>query len=403
MNNVLCISKDASRLSQLMRLIGECGGKRRTTRTVGTPSQLAQRGDTLQSFDVLIVDAVSLEDTELSVVAEFCHRYEHLTCILLADDASSHTLIAAMRAGFRDVLSWPLDQGLLHEALVRAEAKGPSQSGHDTHVISFMSCKGGTGTTFIASNVAHAISTQWGKQVLLVDLNQLYGDAAYVVTSETPASTLPQICEQIERMDSAFLDASLLHVSETFHVLAGAGDPIKAAEISSDRLEWIIGIALARYDLVIFDIGQAINPLSILALDRSNEIHLVLQATMPHLRAGRRLQEILASLSYPQERMRLLLNRYHRRAQRERAALEEVLGMLPYQVLPDESDIVAEALNEGVPVSAIKRGAEVTRAIEQLAQRIVHQVQAPIHVHACIASKHAWFTKRSATPKLKTT
>jgi hypothetical protein len=56
-----------------------------------------------------------------------------------------------------------------------------------------------------------------------------------------------------------------------------------------------------------------------------------------------------------------------------------------------------------VPVSAIKRGAEVTRAIEQLAQRIVHQVQAPGHVHARIAPKHAWFTKRSATPKLKTT
>lgn len=402
MIDILSISEDASRLAEIGRLIGECGSYR-TTKTLGNPSQLAQRGDSLDSFDVLIIDALTLEDAALTVIAELCHRHERLTCILVTAETSPQMLIAAMRAGFRDVLAWPLDQRSLGEALLRAEGKRAGRGEQETRTLSFMSCKGGVGTTLIATNVAHAISTAWRKRVLLIDLNQLYGDAAFFITNEMPASTLPQICGQIERMDLAFLDASLTHVSDTFDILAGAGDPAKASEISADRLEWILGLAIPRYDFVIFDLGQSINQLSILALDRSNEIYLVLEASMPHVRAGRRLQEILASLGYPSERMRLLLNRYSRHAERARTALEEVLAMSPYQVLPEDASVVADALNEGVPVSEIKRNSGVARGLHQLAENIVNQVPVPTRGRARSESWQPRFFARSATPKLKTT
>ncbi len=401
MIDILCISKDASRLAQVARLIGECGGYR-TTRTLGSPSQIAQRGDTLESFDALIVDASTLAEAELSVVTDISHRHDQLTCILLTADDSPQTLIAAMRAGFRDVLAWPLDQRSLGEALLRAESKRAARGGQETRIVSFMSCKGGTGTTFVAANVAHAIATHSKKRVLLIDLNPLYGDAAFLLTNETPASTLPQICSSVERLDSAFLDASLVHVSDTFHILAGAGDPVKAAEVSSDKLEWLLGIAIPRYDYVIFDLGESISQLSILALDRSNEIHLVLQPSMPHARAGRRLQDILGSLGYASDRMRLVLNRYHRRADRTRAALEEVLDMVPYQVIPEDAEVVSDALNEGVPVAEMKRNSGVARAIQQLADNIVARVPVPTHGRAHVESRPSRFFGRGATPKLKT-
>lgn len=401
MIDILSISKDASRLAQIVRLIGECGNYR-TTRTVGSPAQLAQRGDGLDSFDVLIVDAVSLEDAELAVIADLNRRYERLTCVLLTPDASPQTLIAAMRAGFRDVLGWPLDPHSLGEALLRAESKRSLGGVHETRIVSFVSCKGGNGTTLVASNVAHAISTHRQKRVLLIDLNQLYGDAAFLVTSETPPSTLPQMCGQIERMDSAFLDASLLHVSETFHVLAGAGDPVKAGEIHHERLEWILGIAIPRYDFVIFDVGQSLNPLSMLALDRSEEIHMVLQAGMPHLRAGRRLREILGSLGYASDNLRLVLNRHTREAERARAALEEVLDMSPYQVLPEDLDVVTKALDEGVPVSTVKRTSGIARGLQQLAENIVDRVPAAARGRARAETRSLRFFGRSVAPKLKT-
>jgi pilus assembly protein CpaE len=400
MIDILSISKDAARLAQMTRLIGECGSYR-TTRTVCSPSQLAQRGDSLASFDVLIVDAVSLEDAELEVVASLSQRHERLTCILVTPDTSPQTLICAMSAGFRDVLCWPLDPRSLGEALSRAESKVVSRGGHETRLISFISCKGGTGTTLIAANVAHAIASGSKKRVLLIDLNQLYGDAAFLLTNDTPPSSLPQMCAQIERMDSAFLDASVLHLSDTFDVLAGAGDPVKSAEINSERLEWILGIAVPRYDFVIVDVGQTINPLSILALDRSSEIHVVLQASMPHVRAGRRLQDILASLGYPHERIRLLLNRYTKHGDAARSAVEDVLDMLPYQVIPEDTEVVANALNEGLPVFDVKRSSGVARALQQLADNIVKTEPAPVRGRTRVEPRQPKFFGRSL-PKLKT-
>ncbi|HYS64616.1 MAG TPA: AAA family ATPase [Paraburkholderia sp.] len=402
MINILITSEDATRLAQIVRLIGECGNYR-TTRVAGRPSLLIERGDSLDAFDVLIVDASSLDTAELPVAARLCSGRAQVTCILLIPDASPQTLIEAMRAGFRDVLGWPLNRASLGDALSRIETQRALHGAHETQIVSFLSCKGGAGTSFIASNVAHAISdTQQKKRVLLIDLNQLFGDAAFLVTEEKAPSTLPQMCAQIERMDAAFFDACLVHVSDTFHILAGAGDPIKASEIKEERLEWILGVAVPRYDLVIFDLGQSINPLSILALDRSDQIHLVLQASMPHVRAGRRLQEILASLAYPADRTRLLLNRYTRHGERARAALEEVLGMRPYQVIPEDTEAVLESVNHGVPIAKVSRNSGVSRGLLALASNIVSLSAGPEGSRVKSEPLLTRFFGRNPTPKLKT-
>lgn len=400
MINVLALSEDSTRLAQIVRLIGECGGCR-TTRATVTPSRLSERGDSLDAFDVLMVDAVTLTDAELAVVESIHHAHARLTCILVTPDTSSQTLIAAMRAGFRDVLSWPLDPRPLGEALRRAQAQSGPGNAHDTRILSFMSCKGGAGTSFIAANVAHAIASLAQKRVLLIDLNQQFADAAFLVSDETPPSTLPQICSQIERMDLAFFDASLVHVSENFHILAGAGDPIKAAELKDDRLEWILGVAVPRYDFVLFDLGQTINQLSMLALDSSEQIHIVLQASMPHVRAGRRLQEILGSLGYAPDQMRLLLNRYTRHAERPRAALEQVLGMKAWQVIPEDAEVVSDAMNQGLPILTTARKSSVSRSLQTLAQNIVGGVPASARRPAGRTSLFARLVGRQAPQKLE--
>ncbi|PVX70675.1 AAA family ATPase [Paraburkholderia unamae] len=369
MIDILITSTDAERLAQIMRTIAGCGPYR-TTRSVGTPFDLVERGDTLDAFDVLIVDARGLQEAQLPAVSELCRRCERLMCVLLIPEASPDELIAAMRAGFRDVVTGPQDGRAIGEALQRAIGQRAQGSTRASRIVSFMSCKGGVGTSFIAANVAHIVSQTQSRRVLLIDLNQLYADAAFLVTADTPPSTLPQLCAEVDRMDVAFFDASVMHVAENFDILAGAGDPIKAGEMRQDRLEWVLGVATPRYDCVILDLGQTINPLSMLALDRSDEIHIVLQASMPHLHAGRRLLEILQSLGYGPERMRLLLNRQTRHGELMREAADSVLGMKPLLVIPDDARAVAEAVNQGVPIAVAAPGSAVTRALRTLAASV---------------------------------
>ncbi|KVH56213.1 pilus assembly protein [Burkholderia sp. MSMB1072] len=400
MINILVASDDTVRLSQLARLVAD-SGRYRTTRATGRPSQIEHRTDGLDAFDVLLIDGTSLDPFELSAIERICRAHASLTCILVTADASPHVLLDAMRAGARDVLQWPLDLQALGNALERAAAQSTRRDTDDTRIVSFMSCKGGAGTSFAAGNVAFEIAEGFKRRVLLIDVNQQFADAAFLVSDETPPSTLPQLCAQIERLDSAFLDASVAHVTENFHVLAGAGDPFKAAEVREDALEWILGVAAPRYDFVIFDVGVGINPLSMVALDRSDQIQIVLQPAMPHVRAGRRLLEMLVSLGYSTDRLRLIVNRATRASERTRTALEEVLGLQAACTIPDDADTVLEAINQGHPVSRLARGSAITRALQGCAKQLVDgEVRAgrsATHTEPLMSRLFG----RKATPKLK--
>lgn len=400
MINILVASDDTARLSQIARLVAD-SGRYRTTRATGRPSQIEHRTDGLDAFDVLLIDGTSLEPFELSAIERICRAHASLTCILVTADASPHVLLDAMRAGARDVLQWPLDVQALGNALERAAAQSTRRDTDDTRIVSFMSCKGGAGTSFAAGNVAFEIAEGFKRRVLLIDVNQQFADAAFLVSDETPPSTLPQLCAQIERLDSAFLDASVAHVTENFHVLAGAGDPVKAAEVHEDALEWILGVAAPRYDFVIFDVGVGINPLSMVALDRSDQIQIVLQPAMPHVRAGRRLLEILVSLGYSTDQLRLIVNRATRARERTRTALEEVLGLHAACTIPDDADIVLEAINQGHPVSRLARGSAVARALQGYAKQLVDgEVRAGRSATRTEPLMSRLFG-RKATPKLK--
>ncbi|WP_126224495.1 AAA family ATPase [Burkholderia ambifaria] len=400
MINILVAADDTARLMQIARLVTD-SGHYRVTRAHGRPSQIEHRTDGLDSFDILLIDGALTDAAELSAIERICRLHPCLIGILVTADAAPHVLLDAMRAGARDVLQWPIDPAALARALERAAAQSTRRDGDDTRFVSFMSCKGGAGTSFAASNVAYEIAEAHKRRVLLVDLNQQFADAAFLVSDETPPSTLPQLCAQIERLDGAFLDASVAHVTPTFHVLAGAGDPVKAAEMREDALEWILGVAAPRYDFVIFDIGVSINPLSMIALDRSDQIQLVLQPAMPHVRAGRRLLEILVSLGYPVDQLRLVVNRMTRAGDRSRAALEEVLGLHATCTIPDDVDTVREALDLGHPASRVARSAAVTRALQACAKQIVEGDVRTRHGTSSSEPLMSRLFGRKATPKLK--
>lgn len=400
MINILVASDDTARLTQIARLVTD-SGRYRVTRAAGRASQIEHRTDGLDAFDILLIDGATIDATELAAIERICRLHPVLTGILVTADTSPHMLLDAMRAGARDVLQWPIDPAALARALERAAAQSTRRDAEDTRIVSFMSCKGGAGTSFTASNVAYEIAEGFKRRVLLIDLNQQFADAAFLVSDETPPSTLPQLCAQIERLDGAFLDASVAHVTPTFHVLAGAGDPVKAAEMREDALEWILGVAAPRYDFVIFDIGVSINPLSMVALDRSDQVQLVLQPAMPHVRAGRRLLEILVSLGYSTDQMRLVVNRVTRASERTRTALEEVLGLQAVCTIPDDVDTVREAIDQGHPVSRVARGAAVVRALQGCAKQIVEGDVRAGHGTASSEPLMSRLFGRKAAPKLK--
>lgn len=122
--------------------------------------------------------------------------------------------------------------------------------------------------------------------------------------------------------------------------------------------------------MVIFDVGQDINPASIVVLDHSTVIYPVLQLTLPHLRAGRRLLDICHSLGYHAERLRLVINRYEKHTPVDLHTLENAFGLHAAHLLPNDRGPVRDASSQGVPVLQLAEHSPIARALADMASQL---------------------------------
>ncbi|AYB61446.1 AAA family ATPase [Ralstonia solanacearum] len=369
MAKIALVSADDARLQYLSGLIAQAANHV-VHRTCAAPSQALAKPGLGQGTDLLILEAAAFNPDDIQQLRRLTSEHPDTPCMLLTESPSADLLMRAMRAGVQCVLPWPPDAQEFRDELQRCTSHALSSTRHDGQVLSFLSCKGGSGTTFTAANFAHVLSARHGKHVLLVDLCQQYGDAAFLVTDQSPPATLANVCNQIDRLDAALLDTCVTHVGPGFDVLAGAGDPVKAGEIKAAHLERILVLAASLYDVVVSDLGQDINPASIVVLDHSSVIYPVLQLSLSYLRAGRRLMEICHSLGYHADRLRLVVNQYDKRVPITQNTLESAFGMPVAHVLPYDPGTVRDAANQGVPVLQLAEGSPIARALADMARQL---------------------------------
>ena len=120
---------------------------------------------------LVIIDASDFEPSEADQLERLAKHYPDASFMLLTREHQQDLLIRAMRAGVREVLQLPLIHRAFHEAMDRIAASAGETSVRDGKVLAFISCKGGSGATFISTNFAYALATLADKKVLLIDLD----------------------------------------------------------------------------------------------------------------------------------------------------------------------------------------------------------------------------------------
>ncbi|MFM0591581.1 AAA family ATPase [Paraburkholderia dilworthii] len=367
MIDTLLISSSAERAPRIAARLEASGMAFRLRTLHGTAKQLRVHAAAIRSADLLIIDDADLTPRDLSGVEEALSHTPHLHCMLVTPSPSTTLLMAAMRVGVRHVLSWPLDEAEFADALAHVSAKKHAGMRREGRVVSFTSCKGGSGTTLIAVNLAYALAAQRDKRVLLIDLNQQFADASLLVADKTPPATLADLCSQIDRLDAAFFEACVMHVHPNLDVLAGAGDPVKSGELRATHLERILTLVREQYDAVLIDVGQNINPLAIHSLDHSDSICMIVRQNVLYLHAGRRMLDIFRELGYAASKVKLIVNQYEKNARINLTTLEETFGAKIAHHLPRDEKQATEALNHGVPLVTAAKGGALAQGIVQLA------------------------------------
>jgi pilus assembly protein CpaE len=246
-------------------------------------------------------------------------------------------------------------------------------------VLSFISCKGGSGATFLAANLAYALATQGEGKVALFDLNLQFGDALLFLSDQKAAHTLSDIVQGIHRLDAALLKTSMVNIAPNLDVLAAPEDTSQAMEVKPEHVDALLQLARRHYDYVILDLGHSIDATTVRALDKADKIYAVLQSTLPFVRGARRMVDIFQKLEYPDAKTELVLNRYEKGGDVDVKAAESALGKRISHIVPNHYDDATASVNQGVPVIRLSATGILSKALNQWAAQLLQKpVQEPI-------------------------
>jgi pilus assembly protein CpaE len=368
---IAVISPNSGHLEDIGRYLQAPNGSRAIALHEGGMSKVRVVADQ-QRPELIIVDSMCRDLEELRVLEYVNAQHPRTVVVMLCVNQSPDFLIHAMRAGVREVLKSPVTKEVLLAAVERIEQRlGLVARPRDPGTIAaFVPCKGGSGATFIATNLGYQLAAE-NKKVLLIDLNLQFGDAVLYIHDNKPATNLGDVARNIQRLDASFLAGNLVKISPNYGVLAAPEDPGQAIEIKPEHIDVLLNVAINHYDFVILDVARTLDAVTIKALDRATYVFPVMQLTLPFLRDANRMVSAFRTLGYSRDKIRLLVNRLEKSSEVKLMDVERTLGLSAFKTLPNSYDAVAAAMNHGQPIASFARANALAKALQDLAQTLI--------------------------------
>lgn len=293
-------------------------------------------------------------------------RVPGVMVLLVSPDASIDLLKSAMEAGVRHILPAPLSRDSVISAVDywhKTESLSSRLTDNKGELLAFLNAKGGSGSTFLASNLGYTLAAA-GRKVLLVDLNLFFGDMVANVTDRKPGASILDLARQSELLDAALLESSVLAARENLYVLAAPLFPYHIEILTPKILQKILVLALSHYDFVILDTGRTLDPTTIKALDLSDRIYLVLQLALPAIQNVKRIETVFEGLGYGQNKLQVVVNRYEKNGSIALDELERVTQTRVARTVPASYEAVMASINEGVPLPMLSPRDPVTHLLQ---------------------------------------
>lgn len=312
-------------------------------------------------LDFPISDAEAFEQIEAATL-----RMPGVMVLLVSPDPSIELLKRAMEAGVRHVLSAPMSKASLLSAIAylhKTESLSARLLDSEGELLAFLNAKGGSGSTFLASNLGYTLAAA-GKKVLLVDLNLFFGDMVTHVTDRKPNSSILDLARQSDILDAALLASSVLTARENLSVLAAPQLPYRTEVLTPEILQKILELALGQYDFVILDVGQTLDPTTIKALDLSARIYLILQLALPSIQNVKRIETVFEGLGYTQGKLNIVVNRYEKNGTIGLDEVERATQTKVARTVPASYEAVMASINEGVPLPMLFPRDAVTHVLQ---------------------------------------
>jgi pilus assembly protein CpaE len=322
----------------------------------------------------------SLPVDELAAIRE----HTRTPVVLLASGEASALLEEALDADVADVLLLPQLADNVVFAVRKAAHAGrrvTNSTREHGRIVTVFSPKGGTGKTVTATNLSTALVKHKGKRTLLLDLDLQFGDAAIMLAIE-PDRTIQDLMAAPGELDSEKLAGYTLRHPSGIDILPAPIRPEDAELVTEPKLARLLEVARESYDMIVVDTSPFFHGPMLATLDRTDELLLVCGLEVPTIKNVRLSLQTLELLSFPPNRIRVVLNRANSQVGLKRSEVEAALETKVSFELPSDR-AVPLSVNRGQPAVLSEPGSDFARAIKEMANALV----AP---HGERASRRRW-------------
>lgn len=303
--------------------------------------------------------------------------------ILLRADLEVDSVLAAMRAGVREVLSVD-DEVALSEACRRYEQQQLPQpaggAGRRGHVVTVYSSKGGCGKTTLAVNVAVQLARA-GQQVCLVDFDLTFGDVA-ITLGLTPKRTIADVAGLGDSLDELKVRSLITPYQAGIDCLLAPVAPGEAEKVHVSATTALLAVLSSMYDYVIVDTPSQLTEHVLAALDASHQQLLLTAPEIPALKNLRVTLDMLDLLGYDRAGRTVVLNRADAEVGLSTADVERVVNHPIAGHVPSSREVPI-SINKGEPLTVRSPEHPVASAIGSLVHtHILHTAPAVATVQA---------------------
>ncbi len=321
--------------------------------------------------DICIVD-FDKDRHSAAMVAERIHSGLPETAVFaVSSQTHPEAILEAMRSGCGEYLVKPLDREQLVKAIARiGSRRREKQEQGRAQVLAFMGSKGGCGTTTLATQLGALLSSSFSRNSLLLDLHPDFGDAALYLKLTKGRFHFFELLENADRLDSDFLQSFVMRHSSGLDLIPAPEGSVTGREVlPAGALTHTINFLRLRYEFILVDLPPALNDENLAVIRDCDQLYLVTVAEVSAVRNLVRQQEYFASKGIPRDKIRVVLNRYHKRNVITEAQIEKVLEQKIFWRVPNQYPQVVKTIHEGDPVAQLS-SSEVTQNLEDWAESI---------------------------------
>jgi len=323
--------------------------------------------------DVCLVD-FDKDRHAAAVVAERIHSGLPETAVFaVSSQTHPEAILEAMRSGCGEYLVKPLEREQLVKAVARIGSRRKDKEKQDqgrAQVLAFLGSKGGCGTTTLATQLGALLSSSFSRNSLLLDLHPDFGDAALYLKLTKGRFHFFELLENADRLDSDFLQSFVMRHSSGLDLIPAPEGSVASREaLPGGALAHTLNFLRARYEFILVDLPPALNEENLAVIRDCDQLYLVTVAEVSAIRNVVRQLEYFASKNIPRDKVRVVLNRHHKRNVVSDAQIEKVLEQKIFWRVPNQYPQVVKTIHEGDPVAQLS-SSEVTQNLKEWAESI---------------------------------